>query len=168
LPYLEPRATDPDKQARLSEAYSRYRAGELAEEELPDMADIFPDDPQLRARIGLQTEPEASAVEGLIQACGSCHNDVLDQEISRARFNVNLWRRDPGEIAIAIDRLERSASEPGVMPPAEARQLDPQTRERLLEYLRDDPLSKEPDPRLEHAAEIGMNGGANRRAGTKR
>ena len=164
LPYIEPRPTDPDKHAQHSEAYARYRAGEISEDELPDISDIFPDDPSVRARIGLQTEPDASAVEALIQACGGCHNDVLDQEISRARFNVDLWRHDPAEIAVAIERLERSATDPGVMPPAEARQLDPRVRQTLLEYLRSDPLSGTPDPRLERAAELGMSGGANRRS----
>ena len=99
-----------------------------------------------------------------IQACGSCHNDVLDQDISRARFNIALSRLDAAEIALAIERIERSPDEPGAMPPQEARQLDPRAREELLEYLRDDPLAKEPDPRLEHAARAGMAGGANRRA----
>lgn len=160
LPYLEPRATDPTKLARLSETYARYRAGELSEDELPSLADVFPDDPELRARIGLQNEPDASPVEALIQACGSCHNDVLDQSISRARFNVDLWQLDPAEIAAAIERVERAPSQPGAMPPPEARQLDPAARERLLDYLRADPLAQEPDLRLVRAAESGMTGGA--------
>jgi hypothetical protein len=47
-------------------------------------------------------------------------------------------------------------------------QLDPQTRDTLIECLHDNPLSREPDPRLEYAAELGVTGGANRRRGTKR
>jgi mono/diheme cytochrome c family protein len=168
LPYLEPRATDPDKLAQLSETYARYRAGEISEDELPSLADIFPDDPALRARIGLQNEPDASPVDTLIQACGSCHNDVLDQEISRARFNVNLWQLDPAEIEVAIERIERAPSEHGVMPPPEARQLDPAARERLLDYLRSDPLAQAPDERLVRAAELGMAGGSRPKATTRR
>lgn len=162
LPYLEPRATDPDKLARLSDAYARYRAGELSAEELPDLADIFPDDPLVRARIGLQTEPGADAVEVLIQACGPCHNDVLDQSISRARFNINLWGLDAAELDVAIERIERSSEAPGVMPPPEARQLDAEARGRLLSYLRQDPLEGEPEPRLVRAAELGMAGDTGR------
>lgn len=160
LPFLEPRATDLDKQARLTEAYARYRAGDLSADELPDLADVFPDDPMVRARIGLQTEPEADAVDTLIQGCGSCHNDVLDQSLSRARFNVNLWGRDAKAIERAIERIELPAGAPGVMPPPEARQLDRQGRTRLLDYLREDPLAREPEERLIHAAEHGMAGGA--------
>jgi mono/diheme cytochrome c family protein len=168
LPYMEPRVTDSDKHQRATEAYARYRAGEISEAELPDLADVFPEDPLTRAKIGLQTEPDASAEETLIQACGSCHNDVLDQKISRARFNIDLWKLDQAEIRTAIERIERPQIARGSMPPYEARQLDPGARQRLLAYLRDQPLAKAPDPRLQHAAEIGMAGGARRRAISRR
>jgi mono/diheme cytochrome c family protein len=167
LPYVEARVTDPDKHRDRTEAYRRYRDGELTADELPDLADIFSDEPHVRARLGLQTEPDASAEEALIQACGSCHNDVLDQSLSRARFNIDLWKLDRSEIAQAIARIERAPDAPGVMPPPEARQLDPQARARLLDYLRADPLAREPDPRLQHAAALGMAGGADRRAGPR-
>ncbi|HET8938407.1 MAG TPA: hypothetical protein VFN67_33415 [Polyangiales bacterium] len=168
LPYLEARVTDPDKQRERSEAYTRYRNAELDEHELPDFADIFPDDPQVRARIGLQTEPDASAEEALIQACASCHNNVLDQTISRARFNVDLWQLNRAELALAVERLQRKPGTRGVMPPPEARQLDPEVRQRLLDYLENDPLAREPDERLQRAAAMGMSGGKNRRASVRR
>jgi hypothetical protein len=44
------------------EAYRRYRQGELSDDELPDLSDIFPDDPKVRARIGLQTVPALSVI----------------------------------------------------------------------------------------------------------
>jgi mono/diheme cytochrome c family protein len=160
LPYLETRATDPEKQRRLTQAYQRYRSGEIRADELPDLADIFPDDPELRARIGLQTEPDATPVETLIQGCGSCHNDVLDQTVSRARFNVDLSRLDRAEIEAALDRLERPRGAPGAMPPPEARQLDPGARDRLIEFLRSDPSAREPNAQLSRAASLGMKGGA--------
>jgi hypothetical protein len=164
LPYIEARVTDSDKHRARVEAYQRYRDGELSEDELPDFGDIFSDDPYVRARLGLQTEPDASAEEALIQACGSCHNDVLDQSLSRARFNIDLWKLDRSEIARAVERIERAPGVHGVMPPPEARQLDAKVRERVLEYLRSDPLASEPDPRLQHAAAMGMAGGKDRRA----
>jgi hypothetical protein len=159
LPYVEQRVTDPDKQAALAEAYARYRAQEISADELPDLAEIYPDDARLRARIGLETEPESAPVDALIQACGSCHNDVLDQSISRARFNIDLARLDADEIARAAERIERPASMPGAMPPREARQLDDASRAKLLEFLRQ-PEAHAPEPRLQHAAELGMAGGA--------
>jgi cytochrome c553 len=160
LPYLDTRASDLDKQTQVSAAYQRYRAGEIAADELPDMADVFPDDPSVRAQIGLQTEPDATPVEALIQACGACHNDVLDQSISRARFNVAVSRLERAELERAIERIQRQPSEPGAMPPPDARQLDASAQARLLEYLRQDSRSADDDAKLEHAATLGMAGGA--------
>jgi hypothetical protein len=159
LPYLEVRVSDPAKQAQLTAAYAQYRAGQLPADELPDLADIFPDDPYVRARIGLATEPDATAAEALIQACGSCHNDVLDQSLSRARFNIDLARLDPSALALAIERIERPKNAPGAMPPPEARQLHPTARATLLEYLRRGPPAGSSDERLERAAALGMSGG---------
>jgi hypothetical protein len=165
LPYFETRATDPAKQAALSEAYRRHRAAEPGAEQLPDLADIFPDDPQVRAEIGLQTEPFARPAEALIQACGQCHNDVLDQSISRARFNIALSRMSREELELAIARIEQPAGSAGVMPPPETRQLDAAGRARLLEYLRQNQRSAEDDALLEQAAQLGM--AKDPRAGTR-
>jgi len=159
LPYVELRATDPDKQAELARTYQRFRDGELTADELPDLADIFPDEPRIRARIGLETEPGATPEEALIQACGPCHNDVLDQSISRARFNIALGRLSRAQIDLAIARIELPSSTPGVMPPPEARQLAPEARRELLEYLRRDLDPEAIDPMLERAATLGMSGG---------
>jgi hypothetical protein len=159
LPYIEQRAVDLDKQAALSKAYQKYLAGEIEADALPDLADIFPDDPHLRAQIGLQIEPDATPEDALIQACAGCHNDVLDQSISRARFTVALSRLDRAELDLAIDRVERPRDAPGAMPPPEFRQLDDAGRARLLEYLKQDLSSIEIDPRLEQAAQHGMSGG---------
>jgi hypothetical protein len=159
LPYLELRASDPDKQATLAAAYQRYLSGETEADELPDLADIFPDDPRLRARIGLATEPDASPEEALIQACGACHNDVLDQSISRAKFSIALGRMPRTEIDLAVARIELPREAPGAMPPPEARQLAPGARERLLEYLRSELDPQAIDPMLERAAKLGMTGG---------
>lgn len=160
LPYVELRATDPDKQAELAQAYQRFRDGELAADALPDLGDIFPDDARVRARIGLETEPDATPEEALIQACGPCHNDVLDQSISRARFNIALGRLSRAQIELAIARIELPASTAGVMPPPEARQLAPEARRKLLEYLRGDLDPEVIDPMLERAAMLGMTGGS--------
>jgi hypothetical protein len=159
VPYFDQRATDPDKQKALTDAYRRFRDGEIDANDLPDLADIYPDDPMLRARIGLQTEPDASPEEALIQACGSCHNDVLDQSLSRARFNIDVSRMDRAELDLAIDRIQRDRDEPGAMPPPEFRQLDSAALERLVDFLGEDHDSRDPDPRLEQAARLGMAGG---------
>jgi hypothetical protein len=160
LPYFDQRATDLDKQAALAEAYQRFQNGELSEDELPDLGDIYPDDPMLRARMGLTTEPGATAEEALIQACGTCHNDVLDQTISRARFNVSVSRLDRAELDRAIDRINLPRDAIGAMPPPEFRQLDDDARKRLVRYLKRDPGDLDPSGMLESAAKLGMSGGA--------
>lgn len=156
MPYFAGRATDLTKQAALSETYQRYLTGQLSADALPDLADIYPDDPQVRAEIGLQTEPGATAAEALIQACGPCHNDVLDQTVSRAQFNINLARLDPSERARAIDRIQRPAEAAGSMPPPDTRQLDAEARKKLVEYLASDTRSPDDDALLARAAALGM------------
>jgi hypothetical protein len=158
LPYFAPRASDDAKLQQLTAAYQGYRAGELAPGELPDFADVFPDDPQTRAEIGLQTEPGATPPQLLIQACGSCHNDVLDQSISRARFNIAVGRLDPSEIEQAIARLEAPRMAAGVMPPPGRRELDDAGRASLIEWLRQGVRTQDDDALLEHAAQQGMRG----------
>jgi len=158
LPHYDLMVTDPEKLERAALAYQNFRAGTLDASELPDLADVFPDDPRSRAEIGLETEPGATPVEALIQACGGCHNDVLDQSLSRARFNVGLSRLSRDELAVAVDRLGRGRDEPGAMPPAEARQLTPQVRARLIDYLRNAKFSPADLDALDHAAVIGMAG----------
>lgn len=156
LPYFEARATDPEKLRRVSDAYRSYLDGGLGAAELPDLADVYPDDPKKRAAIGLQNLPGASPAQALVQTCGSCHNDVLDQTISRARFNIDLAKMSAAEREVAIDRLGRPATDPLAMPPAGGRQLDANARAALVEYLRGDTRSPEDAALLSRAARLGM------------
>ena len=156
LPFYAGRATDAEKQAALSDAYQRVRRGQLSVDALPDLADIYPDDPQLRAEIGLQTEPLASGAELLIQACGSCHNDVLDQTVTRARFSIDLSRMDEAARQLAVTRVQQATEEPGAMPPPETRQLDPVSRAKLIAYLQADTRSVDDAASLQRAAQLGM------------
>lgn len=159
LPHDDPRPTSAEKQARLTAAYARYRQGGLAMRELPDLSDIFPDDAVLRAEIGLEVEPDASPSDALIQACGPCHNDVLNQDLSRAAFNIDLARMSDDELDVAIERIELPRAAAGAMPPLHARALPPHVRERLVEYLRGAARTAQSDPQLARAAEWGMRGG---------
>jgi hypothetical protein len=158
LPYFDPRVSDPAKQQKLTAAYQAYREGQLPAEELPDFADIFPDDPQVRAEIGLQTEPDAAPAQLLIQACGSCHNDVLDQNISRARFNIALARMSRAELELAVTRLKEPRDSILAMPPRGRRQIDAKGLEQLISYLQADSRPAEDDALLDSAAKLGMAG----------
>lgn len=156
LPYYAPRITDPDKQAMLTDAYQRYRSGELPADSLPDFGDVFPEGPRTRAEIGLATEPGAAPAQALVQACGECHNDVLDQSISRARFNVALSRLPRSELDEAIARLQLARGAAGSMPPPGRRQLPAESLAAVVEYLKRDTLPPEDEAFLERAAELGM------------
>jgi hypothetical protein len=157
LPHFEPFPSDPTKLAVLGEAYRAFLGGTLDASELPDLGDVHPDDPQTRAEIGLQTEPGATPAEALVQACGPCHNDVLDQSISRARFNIDLGRLDRAALDRAIERIELPLDDPRRMPPREFRQVDPDGLAPLVEYLRGDLRSEQDDALLRRAAELGMS-----------
>jgi mono/diheme cytochrome c family protein len=158
LPYHGGRATDLDKQTKLADSYQGYLRHELDPADLPDLAQIFPDDPQTRAEIGLQNEPGAPPAQLLVQVCGSCHNDVLDQSISRARFNIALARLGPAELDNAIARLRLPRGSALAMPPKEGRQLDSDALKQLIAYLQQRTRPSADDALLEHAAQRGMAG----------
>ncbi|HET8932067.1 MAG TPA: hypothetical protein VFN67_01445 [Polyangiales bacterium] len=135
-PYHNVKVTDPDKLARMTEAYQAYRRGELDVRGLPDFRDIFPDDHGLLAEMGISTEPELSGEEVLIQACSQCHNERLNQEQSRARFRADLTGVSRAEKDIAIGRLMLPSNNVHAMPPARLRVLSPEARARAIEALR--------------------------------
>jgi len=155
-PYFDSFPSDAGKLAHLTDVYSAFRAGEIHADELPDLADIYSDDQQTRAELGFQTEPDATPVEVLIQACGSCHNDVLDQTISRAAFNIDLARMDRAMLDRAIARIGLPLEATHHMPPREFRQLDPAGQQALIEYLGGETRAAEDDAMLQRAAQLGM------------
>jgi mono/diheme cytochrome c family protein len=86
--------------------------------------------------MGLGVEPDLDGKGVLLQACAQCHNDRLDQNLSRARFNTDLENLDRVEKDRAITRLRIPAGEPSAMPPAGFRELSDQARDRLIELLK--------------------------------
>jgi mono/diheme cytochrome c family protein len=135
VPYHDVKITDGQKLATMTQAYLDYREGRLDRDQLPDIRDVYPDDEQLRAQIGLTTEPGLNGKGVLLQACAGCHNDRLDQGLSRARFGVDLSKLDRAEKARAIARLLLPKSNPSAMPPAHARTLSDEGRSRLIALL---------------------------------
>ena len=143
-PYVFSRVADPAKLREMSARYLAFLDGDLPRDEVPDLANVFVDVPRDRAEIGLAVELNATGPELLLQACAECHNDRLDQTLSRAKFNAKAL--SPGhmemgplpdaEIRAAIDRLSAPAGSSKRMPPAGARILDDAGRDRLIDYLR--------------------------------
>ena len=134
-PYEFDRAADSDKLAAKAAQYQAYLAGTLPKDQLPDLSDVFPDDLQRQAELGLAVEPDASAQDVLRQVCTECHNPRLDPSVSRARFDADLSRIDAAEIATALERIELPEGDPRRMPPNGARRLDSGARQRLAQYL---------------------------------
>jgi hypothetical protein len=136
VPYHDVKVTDPDKLARMTEAYQAYRRGELPRDELPDLRDVFPDDPQRLAEMGMTTEPGLAGEAVLLQACSQCHNPRLDQALSRARFRADLHGMSRAEKDAAIERLQLPEEDPRAMPPPLLRTLGDEARRRAIEALR--------------------------------
>jgi hypothetical protein len=66
---------------------------------------------------------------------------------------------DAAELATAVERINRDRSATGVMPPAQARQLDAAVRLRLVDYLQQNSRTSDDDALLERAARLGITGG---------
>ena len=136
VPYHDVKVTDPEKLARMTQAYTDYREGRIERSELPDIRDVYPDDEQRLAEMGLITEPGLEGKGVLLQACASCHRSGLDPSLSRSRFRADAGTKlDRAAKDRAIARLMLPAGHPSAMPPAFARALSAEGRERLIEYL---------------------------------
>jgi hypothetical protein len=136
VPYHDVKVTDRDKLEMMTQAYKDFREGRLAKEELPDIRDVYPDDPMLLANMGFTTEPGVEGRDLLVQACSQCHNDRLDQTLSRARFNVSLKGISQDERDLAASRIMLAPDDPSVMPPARFRSLSDEAKQNLVDYLR--------------------------------
>jgi hypothetical protein len=135
VPYHDVKVTDPVKLARMTQAYTDYREGRITRAELPDIRDVYPDDPTLLARMGFATEPGLKGKDLLLQACAQCHNDRLDQTVSRARFNVDLQGLSQQQKELAAARIMMSPDNPGVMPPARFRSLSDEAKAELIDHI---------------------------------
>ena len=103
-PYHDVKVTDPTKLATMTQAYSDYRNGVLPSSELPDIRDVFLTEKEWA--MGFAPRPDSSPQEVLIQACAQCHNEKLDQTISKSDFSVNIQSLDSEQKEEAIERLQ--------------------------------------------------------------
>lgn len=136
VPFYNVKVTDSQKLSAMTRAYRAYREGELDARDLPDIRDVFPDDPRLRAQMGFGTMPGLDGADVLISACAQCHNGQLDQSLSRARFRADLVGMDRTEKDIAIVRMQLPPDNPLAMPPARLRELSAAARAQAIEHLR--------------------------------
>jgi hypothetical protein len=136
VPFYDVKISDETKLAAMTRAYQAYRSGELSAAELPDVRDVLPNDPQRLAELGIGTEPGQDAAGVLLQACAQCHNERLDQTLSRARFRADLQGMDRAEKDLAIARLMLPPTDANAMPPALLHVLTDEARTRAIDSLR--------------------------------
>jgi hypothetical protein len=135
VPYHDVKVSDEAKLTAMTDAYQAWRPGELSPDELPDVRDVFPDDVERQAELGFTTTPGLSGEEVLVQACAQCHNDRMDQTLSRASFHVDLPRLTRAQKEAAIARLNLPATDPSAMPPRRIRYLTDDAKKRLIRVL---------------------------------
>ena len=136
---------DHDKLLALIDSYRAYRNGESSR--FPDVTDVY-SDASLSA-VGLRVHPGLSPPEVLVQACSQCHHDGLNQQLSRAKFQIgsagsgqvgsalgdyfaSLTR---GQLELVQERINLPEDHLQVMPPARFRTLDSAERAEVTAWL---------------------------------
>jgi hypothetical protein len=127
----------PSSQPLLTQMINAYQGvinGSLAPDTLPDITQTIPEsewpDMSIRPKAGLDGR-------GIItHICKHCHNNRLDQSITRAGFNVDTFDTLPRAIKDkAIDRLLRPADDRRKMPPARFHDLTDAERDLVIQTL---------------------------------
>ena len=135
---------DAVKLQRVIASYASYRNDGGA---FPEITDVF-DDERLD-QLGVRVQADLSAPEILVQACNQCHHAELNQEISRAAFQIGPRSQgDPGSALgdffalLSVERLERVKERINLppdhlraMPPERLRELSSEERVLVGEWL---------------------------------
>ena len=133
------------KMAALIQNYSAYRNGETTK--FPDITDVY--DEVSLAAVGLRVHPGLSAPEILMHACSQCHHDGLNQEVSRAKFQIGsaargqsgsdlgdyFARLTAAELGTLQNRINLPEDHIRAMPPGRLRTLDSAERAKVTEWL---------------------------------
>ncbi|MGH1347809.1 MAG: hypothetical protein ACRBN8_40015 [Nannocystales bacterium] len=133
IPYHHHDITDPGRRDAVIESYTGVLAG-APPESLLDPSDVLSEEAE--AALSFRPRADASAEEILHHICQRCHNDSLDQTLSRANFNA----QHPEDLTTlqkqaAIARLMMDDHAPGKMPPHRAATLDDEARQTLVDFL---------------------------------
>ena len=134
VPSYDANVADPTKLAAMTDSYAALRLGTAIRDRLPDIRDVLAD---AEARpMGIAPKADLDGQGILMQVCGQCHNDRLDQSVTRARFNpTHLATMEQPEKQRAIERLMLPANALGHMPPAQLRSLSADELTRVVGVL---------------------------------
>jgi hypothetical protein len=132
--YYDVDASDPMKRQSAEASYlAATQSGSSSTLDL-DPSDILSADAE--SAVGFVPTESESAEELLHHFCERCHNDRLDQTVSRAKFNVlHLDALSVAEKALAVTRINESADSRWIMPPRRTASLPPWAIERIAAYL---------------------------------
>lgn len=133
-PYHSVKVADPAKQAKMTQAYLDLAAGKIKPEAFPDTRDVLLDS-GLRD-MGFMVKDGLPGEKILVQACAQCHNKKLNQNISRAKFDIDLSKMNKEAKDLAIERINLPDSDVKKMPPPRFRILTPEEIKRLESVLR--------------------------------
>lgn len=137
-PYHDVKVSDANKLATFTADYQAVMSGQMALSELPDIRQIFPDDQTRLAQLGLAVVPGESVQQLFVNGCQQCHNNTLDQNLSRARFNVPALlagRMSAEEKQRAANRLQQGPYNLELMPPRRFRVLQSTEITAMVNYL---------------------------------
>jgi hypothetical protein len=134
IPHYRHDITDPVKRDAVIASYQAVMSGAAAPETMLDPSDVL--DEQTEAELSFRPRADASAEEMLHHICQRCHDDDLDQSLSRADFNaVRPDELTAAQKAAAIDRLLQPAWSELKMPPPMFATLSEAQIETLVDFL---------------------------------
>ncbi len=146
VPYHDIKITESATLASMTAAYSSFRAGALTASALPDLRNVFKTS-RLSEIAGIAPRAGLTGAGIVTEMCTQCHNSLLDQNITRARFNVNLAAMSNGsggvltaaerdlEIGTAIRRMLMPANDVRKMPPESLKTMAPADINLAASYL---------------------------------
>lgn len=126
--------TDAAKRAAVVASHQAVLSGAAEPDTMLDPRDVLATETEVE--LGFRPRPEATASEILHHVCQRCHNDRLDQSLSRARFNAeHLEALTAEQKTAAIERLMRPEHAAGHMPPSRFATLPEDSLQTLLDFL---------------------------------
>ncbi|MCB0420978.1 MAG: hypothetical protein KDD61_08280, partial [Bdellovibrionales bacterium] len=137
FPYRDCKQSDPLKIDHFSQKLIQFNKGQIAIDQLPPLNEVNLSSEQALRERGLMAPTGLTGPALLKRACLACHNNHLDQTISRANFNAqNLAKNTKDQINNAIYRLRMVKSDLWLMPPKHYLDLSEEEVLTLINYLK--------------------------------
>ena len=133
-PYHDVKVSDATKLSKMTQSYTSVTSGATPVDKLPDIREVFLDSRKHEMGFGVQPGLDANGI--LLNGCKQCHNSTLNQNISRAKFNVDLSLMNRAEKDLAIERIGLPDSDPKRMPPERFRSLTESEKALLIDLLK--------------------------------